>query len=62
MYGWGALVRGYSFDSVSKCWRCLDVSIPYEDELGLCEACIADLQDSPRGSRTRKPPKTTARA
>jgi hypothetical protein len=51
MYGWGVLIRGYSFDAVSTCWRCLEVTIPYEDELGLCESCIAQLQDSPRSSR-----------
>ena len=45
-----------------KCWRCLQETVPDEDELGLCDWCITDLQDSPRSSRSRRSPSTTARA
>jgi hypothetical protein len=47
MSSWGVLVRGYAFDSESKCWRCLEETVPDEDELGLCDMCIASLQDQP---------------
>jgi hypothetical protein len=47
MSSWGILVRGYGFDSESKCWRCLEETVPEEDELGLCDFCIASLQDQP---------------
>jgi hypothetical protein len=45
-----------------KCWRCLEETVPDEDELGLCKWCIADLQDSPRSSRSPSSPRTMARA
>lgn len=45
MSGWG-VIRG--FDTGLKCWRCLEVPVPDEDELGLCDWCITSLQDSPR--------------
>jgi hypothetical protein len=50
MFSWGVLVSGS--DTAPKCWRCLDVPVPDEDELGLCEWCIAFLRDSPRSSRS----------
>jgi hypothetical protein len=62
MSGWGVQVRGNEFDTESKCWRCLEVAVPDEDELGLCDWCIVSLQDSPRSSRSRSAPSTTARA
>jgi hypothetical protein len=45
MSSWGVQVRGFKFDSESKCWRCLEEFVPDEDELGLCDFCIASLQD-----------------
>ena len=62
MISWGVLVGGYRLDSESRCWRCLEQAVPDEDELGLCDVCIASLQDSPRSSRSRSSPSTTARA
>ena len=62
MTSWGIQVRGYGFDTESKCWRCLEEAVPEEDELGLCDACVAFLQDSPRSSRSRSSHSTTARA
>jgi hypothetical protein len=62
MYSWGNLFRGHAFGSESKCWRCLDETVPEDDELGLCETCIAELQDSPRSSRSLRSPSTTPRA
>jgi hypothetical protein len=62
MYGWGILFDGHAIDSESKCWRCLEVAVPSEDELGLCDLCIAFLQDSPRSSRPRSSPSRTTRA
>ncbi len=62
MYGWGVQVREMiGLYTESKCWRCLSETVPEEDELGLCDVCIADLQDSPRSSRSRSSPSTTAR-
>ena len=62
MYGWGVQVREtIGLDTESKCWRCLSETVPEEDELGLCDLCITDLQDSPRSSRSRSSPRTTAR-
>jgi hypothetical protein len=62
MYGWGVQVREtIGLDTESKCWRCLSETVSEEDELGLCDLCITDLQDSPRSSRSRSSPRTTAR-
>jgi hypothetical protein len=54
MSGWGVQVRGNVLDAEPKCWRCQESSVPDEDELGLCDVCIADLQDSSRSSRSRR--------
>ena len=62
MYDWGVQVHQMVGPyTESKCWRCLSETVPEEDELGLCDLCIADLQDSPRTSRSRSSPSKTAR-
>lgn len=65
MSNWGILVRGFRFDSESKCWRCLDETVPAEDELGLCDMCIASLQAQPVQPLTRdtvnSPPRSARR-
>jgi hypothetical protein len=45
MITWGILISGHRLDTESKCWRCLQETVPEEDELGLCDWCIASLQD-----------------
>jgi hypothetical protein len=60
--GWGVQVGLSGLRTEPKCWRCLEETVPEEDELGLCEWCIAALQDSPRSSRSRSSPSTKARA
>ena len=62
MVGWGVQAGLNGVRTEPKCWRCLEETVPDEDELGLCEWCITDLQDSPRSSRSRSSPSTTARA
>jgi hypothetical protein len=61
MSGWGVQIRGTGLDTEPKCWRCQEQAVPDEDELGLCDTCIAFLQGSPRSSRSRSSPSTTAR-
>ncbi len=61
MSGWGVQVRGNGLDTELKCWRCQESPVHEEDELGLCDLCIADLQNPPRSSRSRSSPSTTAR-
>jgi hypothetical protein len=51
----------HGLQTESECWRCLEVTVPDDDELGLCDWCITDLQDSPRSSRSRSSPSTSAR-
>jgi hypothetical protein len=62
MSGWGVQIRGNGLDTESKCWRCLEETVPDEDDLGLCDMCVVYLQDSPRSSRSRRSRSTTARA
>ena len=63
MYDRGVQVHQMvGLDTESKCWRCLSETVPEEDELGLCDLCIASLQDSPRSSRSRSSPRTDARS
>jgi hypothetical protein len=58
---WGVQVRG--FDTELKCWRCLEEPVPDDDgHIGLCDHCLALLQDRSRVSRSRSSPRTTARA
>jgi hypothetical protein len=45
MSNWGVQVRGPEFDAESKCWRCLEGTVPDEDDLGLCDGCIAFLRE-----------------
>jgi hypothetical protein len=46
MYGWGVQVREMvGRYTESKCWRCVSETVPEEDELGLSDLFIADLQD-----------------
>jgi hypothetical protein len=47
MSNWGVQVRGREADAEPKCWRCLEERVPDQDELGLCDTCIAFLQDQP---------------
>jgi len=47
MSSWGVEIRAHGVAPESKCWRCLEETVPDEDELGLCEWCIAFLQDQP---------------
>ena len=50
MTSWGVQVHGSGFDNEPKCWRCLDVTVLDDDELGLCDACIALLKgEEPNG-------------
>jgi hypothetical protein len=44
MTSWGVTIRGTDSTSESKCWRCLEASVPDEDELGLCDWCVASLR------------------
>jgi hypothetical protein len=42
---WGVQVRGFGYDADSTCWRCLQEPVPEDDDhIGLCPACLADLQ------------------
>ena len=44
MTSWGVPIHGLRSDAEPKCWRCLEETVPDEDELGLCDTCIAFLQ------------------
>ena len=45
MTSWGNPIRGNGVDTESKCWRCLQETVTEEDELGLCDRCLASLED-----------------
>ena len=61
MYGWGVMVRGNGLALESQCWRCQEQTVPNETSSTNCDACMADLQDSPRNFRSRSSSSTTAR-
>ncbi len=43
---WGVQVQGYQSDTEMTCWRCLQESVPEQDDhIGLCDRCIASLRN-----------------
>jgi hypothetical protein len=59
---WGVQLPESLVAREPKCWRCLKATVPEDDELGLCDPCIAVLQDPPRSSHSLSSPSTTPRA